>query len=57
MKRLAALIAAILLSIPIAHADIPDFSAMTNAEIMDIINAGRNALYVSAPIEGELARR
>lgn len=46
MKRMLALLVFLMLSVSCALADMPDFTGMSQDEILDAINAGRNALVL-----------
>ena len=55
MKRIIAAVIAFLLLLSSAYAEMPDFSGMTEQQILDVINAGRNAIVLSETTD-ELVR-
>lgn len=56
MRRAIAIFLVSVLFLSGACAEMPDFSAMSQSEILDVINAGRNALVLSEQPENELFR-
>ena len=54
MKKLLCVLCALILTVPFAFAEEVDFSDMSQMEILDIINAGRNALYLEEAGDGLL---
>ena len=54
MKKVLAVVLGAMMIWGIACADIPDFSTMDSAEILEVVNAGRMALLLAENHEGEI---